>query len=284
MTARQIPRGLLWLILAGSALPVFAQPRRGVPAAPKIDVENYLIQAALKPDAHEVKATAQITFKPLESTEVVLFNISENLSVARVLNAQGVEVEFAQDEAGPGILTVRFQKPLAVGQDSTIKVEYSGGFDRDRFSRMFTRDEGSAYIGMEGSYLLYSSRWFPVNRFPVDRATATLEITVPLGQTVIGPGMQMPVITKGINEVFTWSAKQPTLPNSIVVGQYFERQIKVEDISITCFAGQDRLDSAAKSAQELGKILEYYQKVFGPSALGKNYRLVEVDDKLAGQP
>jgi hypothetical protein len=220
----------------------------------------------------------------LDSTDIVLFNISENLSVQRVLNAQGVEVEFTQDEAGPGILTVRFQKPLILGQDSTLKVEYSGGFDRDRFSRMYTRDEGSAYIGMEGSYLLYSARWFPVSRFPVDRATATVEVTVPLGQTVIGPGTQLPVVTKGVNEVFGWSAKQPTLPNSIVVGQYFERQVKVDDFLITCFAGQDRLDAAQKSAQELGKILQYYQKFFGPSAAGKSFRLVEVDDKLAGQP
>lgn len=284
MTATRIRRVLLLLSLASCALPAYSQPRRASSSTPKIDVENYVIQATLKPEAHEVKATAEITFKPVESTDIVLFEISDNLSIQKVLNAQGVELEFAQDESGPGVFTVRFVKALPADQDVTIKVEYSGGFDRDRYSRLYTKDESSAYIGMEGSYLLYSAKWFPMNKFLVDRATATVQVTAPLGQTVVGPGTQMPVVTKGISETFGWSSAQPILPNSIVVGQYFERKVQSGDFVVNCFAGQERLDSAEKSAKELAKILEYYQKIFGASAAGQNIRLVEVDDKLSAQP
>jgi len=39
-----------------------------------------------------------------------------------------------------------------------------------------------------------------------------------------------------------------------------------------------------QSAEVLGKILEYYQRTFGASASGANFRLVEVDDRLVAQP
>ncbi len=284
MIATQIRRVLLLLFLAACALPAFSQPHRASSSTPRIDIENYVIQATLKPDSHEIKATAEITFKPIDSSDVVLFEISDNLSVQKVLNSQGVELEFAQNESGPGVFTVRFVKALPADQEVTIKVEYSGGFDRDKYSRLYTRDESSAYIGMEGSYLLYSAKWFPMSRFLTDRATATVQVTVPLGQTVVGPGTQLPVVTKGISETFGWASSQPILPNSIVVGQYFEKKVQVGDFTVTCFASQDRLDSAEKSAGELAKVLEYYQKMFGPSAAGRDVRLVEVDDKLSAQP
>ncbi len=210
--------------------------------------------------------------------------MSENLSVQKVLNADGVELEFGQDESGPGELAVRFSKPINPQQSVTIKIEYSGGFDRDKYSRLYTRDESSAYIGMEGSYLLYSSKWFPVNQFLVDRATATVEVNVPLGMVAIGPGTQMPVVTKGITETFGWTSKVPILPNSIVVGQYFDRKVQSGGFTIACSAREGRLDAIQKSAEALAKILEYYQKAFGPSASGNTFRLVEVDDKLVAQP
>ncbi|HYK89142.1 MAG TPA: tetratricopeptide repeat protein [Acidobacteriota bacterium] len=263
---------------------VDAQAKRASSSAPQIDVENYSVQATLTPDAHEIKAVATITFRPVEATDVVLFELSENLSVQKVLNAEGIELEFGQDENGPGQLSVRFSKPIEPANNITIKIEYSGGFDRDKYSRLYTRDESSAYIGMEGSYLLYSSKWFPINRFLVDRATATIEVNVPLGMVAIGPGTQMPVVTKGITETFGWTSRVPILPNSIVVGQYFERKVQSNGFTINCFSREGRFDAIEKSAQALAKILAYYQKTFGPSASGNTLRLVEVDDKLSVQP
>jgi aminopeptidase N len=261
-----------------------AQSRKSAPPLPRVDVQNYAIQADLTPESHELKATAAITFQAIEPTDVVVFQLSENLSVQKVLDERGVELEFGQDESGPGLLTIRFPNPLSAGAATTVKVEYTGGFDRDRYSRMYTRDESSAYIGPEGAHLLYAAKWFPVNRFLVDRAIATVEITVPLGMTVIGPGAQLPVVTKGITETFGWAARQSTLPNSIVAGRYFEKKIQVGNLTLDCFVREDKLPAIKASAEAVARIIEFYQKSFGPSASGQRYRLVEVDDRLASQP
>jgi tetratricopeptide (TPR) repeat protein len=166
----------------------------------------------------------------------------------------------------------------------TITVQYQGGFDRDRYSRLYSRDENSAYIGMEGTYLMYSAKWFPINQFLANRATATIEVTVPLGLTAIGPGTQLPVVTKGINEVFGWTAKIPVLPGSVVVGQYSQKKMQFGDLTIECFTKENKPDAIQKIAEAAAKILDFYQKTYGPSASGNNYRLVEVDEQLAKQP
>jgi len=275
---------LLSLVMAGLLTDVWPQTRRAPSSAPKIDVEDCSIQATLNPDAHEIKAAASITFQVIEDTDLAIFDLSENLSVQKILDPQGVEILFGQDEIGPGILSVHFSKPLAAGSRHSIKVEYTGGFDRDRYSRLYTRDETNAYIGMEGTYLLYPAKWFPINRFLLDRATAKVAITVPLGMTVIGPGTQLPVVTKAITETFGWSLSQPTLPNSLVAGRYFERNVQSDSISVDCFAREDHLEAIPTKAKIVAKILAYYEKQFGPSAAGHSYRLVEVDDKLVSQP
>jgi tetratricopeptide (TPR) repeat protein len=55
-------------------------------------------------------------------------------------------------------------------------------------------------------------------------------------------------------------------------------------LTIDTYAREDHIDAIRKSAEELAKALEYYQQLWGDSASGKNYRLVEVSDKLALQP
>jgi hypothetical protein len=279
------PTQAAWFIaflIFAVAVPVLCSQTRN-PSLPEIRIQHHKIEAILNPDSHELSAADTIDFEVLESTDVVAFELSENLTVEKVLNSEGIELEFSQYEIGPGIVSVRFTDLLDAGSKATITIEYAGGFDRDRFSRMYTRDDSSAYIGMEGTYLMYSAKWFPVSRFLVNRATSSLEVTVPLGMTVIGPGIQMPVITKGINETFIWNSEVPILPGSMVAGRYFHRKIPIDDFTIECFAKKNEMASMQKNAEAAAKILDFYQKIFGPSTAGMSYRLVEVDDQLALQ-
>ncbi|MBM3790058.1 MAG: M1 family metallopeptidase, partial [Acidobacteria bacterium] len=145
------------ILLLGLVPEAIAQGGRGRMPIPRIDVLDYSLDVTLIPEEHELQAVARMVFRPLERTETVLLEISENLSIRRVLDAAGVEILFRQDELGPGLLSLHFATPLEVKQDVTVTVEYEGGFDRDRYSRNYTRDESTAYIGLEGSYLLYAA-------------------------------------------------------------------------------------------------------------------------------
>jgi aminopeptidase N len=270
------------MVLA-SIIPVVHSQAKKASSAPRIEILNNNIEASLTPDAHEFKATAKVLFKVVDPADYAVFELNENITVLKVTNAEGVEYDFGQGEIGPGSLSVRYPKTLSAGANVTMRFEFQGGFDRDRFSRLYSRDQNSAYIGMEGTYLMYSAKWFPLSQFLTDRAPSTIEVTVPLGMTAIGPGAQKPVVTKGITETFGWDAKAPILPGSFVAGQYFQKNVKIGDFSLDCYARENQMDSMQKTAEAAAKILEYYQQVYGPSASGSSYRLVEVDDQLTMQ-
>ncbi len=273
----------MFLVLSGTGSAGRSQTKRTSASLPEFDILNYDIAAELTPDAHEIKTRSMIRFKTAASTDFVVFELSENISVQRVLNAAGTEIEFGQDEIGPGYLTVRFPRTIDSGEEVTLVIECQGGFDKDRFSRMYTRDENSAYIGMEGTYLLPAAKWIPIGKLFADRATGTLEVTVPLGMTVIGPGTQLPVVTKGIVEKFIWKASTPILPGSFVAGQYFQKRIQSGRFRIECFAKEPAMGSMEKSAETVARILEYYTQAYGEASSGDTFRLVEVDDLLVRQ-
>ncbi len=275
--------GILIALLAFSATSESAdQGRRAAGQVPRIDVENYALEVTLVPEEHEFTAVARITFRAEEKTDTVLFDLSENLSVEQVIDPKGVEILFGQDEIGPGVLSIHFARPMEAGERTTLEVRYSGGFDRDRYSRNYARDESVAYVGAEGTYLLYPAKWLPVSNFLIDRANASVEVTVPLGLTAIGFGEQLPVVTKGITERFGWVAQKPILPLSIVAGEYFERKVQVDGVVFDCFATEEHLEAIQNIAQSVAKIVQYYRATFGEVHGGSGLRLVEVDDRVVG--
>jgi aminopeptidase N len=283
MKSDLIIRFLLFLMIAGSAWTAVARQMSAGQSYPYIDVQRYDITVTLSPETHELTAVAVITFMPLEPTDVIVFELSENMFVNRVLDAQGNHLRFNRGPVGPDMLMIDFDMSLASGTNATVTVEYEGGFDRDRFSRMYSRDDSNAYIGTEGTYLMYPAKWFPVNRFLVDRAVGTLEVTVPLGMTVIGPGQQMPVVTEGFTETFSWNTSTPILPGSFVAGRYNQSTVQVGDVTIECFTREGHMDSMHQSAEEAGKILAYYRETYGELLQGNRFRLVEVDDTMTRQ-
>jgi tetratricopeptide (TPR) repeat protein len=276
-------RFIIILMFCGTVSLIFAQNKKTADVFPRIQASNCDLSVTLNPESHEFKATATIQFTALEQVQNIGFTVNENLYVQKVVNSEGVELEFDQNRAGREMLFIRFASPLPSGTSETIKIDYEGGFDKDRYSRMYSRDESSAYIGIEGTYLMYTAKWFPIGQYLVDRFPGKLEVTVPLGMSVIGPGQQSSVITKGINETFTWNASSSILPGTFVAGRYFSQKMQVGDFSIDCFSRDKSPDFMKPSAEIAGKILEYYRNVFGPSASGNQFRLVEVDDVLVRQ-
>ena len=281
----RVKRTLLPAILAlALATGLYSQSGRRPSVLPQVTVESYDIRLTLDPDPHEFKAVAAIKFKPVETTDVVVFQMNENLSASKVTDERNENLDFSQDDPGPGNVSVRFPKPLNAGNSVTIKMEYTGGFDLDRYSRNFSRDQSSAYIGTEGSYLLYPAKWFPVGKLFGDRPEMNVMVTVPLGMTAVGPGTPQPIVTQDTTETFGWNSRQPVAAASIVAGRFFERKVQFETWSIDTFAREDHIEAIRKTAEALVKPLEYYRQLFGDPAAGTNMRLVEVDDRLALQP
>src|SRR6266851_7066458 len=181
---------LLGLIGALLLVSVTASAQQPAPVAPasRFDVTNYRIEAQLIPDQHLLRAGADVTFTPLDATRSVVFELNGSLHVDSIEKDGKALTGFVQDAVGAGALgpNVRIDLGAVVtaGQPVTIRIRWSGALTSPEGGPL--ANKRLAYVGPEGSYLMYASRWFPFHDYAADRATSDITLIVPSGLQVAG--------------------------------------------------------------------------------------------------
>ena len=208
-------------------------------------MNDYVIQAVVTPQTHQLKAQAQVKFTALEDINIATFELHNALRPTRVLDAEGQTLSaerVSQDS------TVRISLPatLTKGSSDTLIFEYEGAMQSADDSPV--QGLKLAYVGDPITYLLYSGRWFPMVGYGINRFTSTISVSVPPGYTVIGSGKQrrgVPAIgeidgssrarrrlarrpTKleipgGPTTTFTYT-DHPSFPGTIIIGKYVADQ------------------------------------------------------------
>src|SRR5207249_4504027 len=159
-------------------------------AAPgsRFDVTNYHIEVQLTPDQHTLRAGADITFVPLEATRSVVLELNGSLHVDSVEKDGKALTGFVQDAVGAGSMgpNVRIDmgEVVQAAQPVTLRIRWSGALVSPEGGPLATKR--LAYVGTEGSYLMYAARWFPFHDYAADRATSDITVIVPTGMTVGG--------------------------------------------------------------------------------------------------
>ncbi len=257
-----------WLCLAALLLPAGAQ-ERGTPGRTRIDVEKYVIDANLDPRGHRLRARAQIQFVAQEEALNVTFELNNNLSPTRVTDSSGAPV-MSQRFQQEGTVRLNFERPLPKGQRATVNFEYEGTL-KDAENQPV---EGIklAYIGEEVSYLLYAGRWFPVSGYQVDRFTAELNVTVPAGLRVIGPGRS----SAGAAGATRFVYDQPAFPGSLAVVREPPQRVNSGGAPVDVYFRDAEKTQAQTYGDAAGKILAFYSSKFGP-ANSASLSLVEID-------
>ncbi len=152
---------------------------------PRIQAEDYSIEARVAPQSHKLTARAVVKFVALDDISIATFELHNSLRVTQVTNEQGtvLPVERVSQDS-----TVRVALPsgMSKGQEATLTFEYEGN--------VVSADDSPvpglrlAYVGDPITYLLYSGRWFPVTNYGIDRFTARLKMTAPPEYTVVASG------------------------------------------------------------------------------------------------
>src|SRR6266508_6494733 len=96
----------------------------------RFDVTNYRIEAQIIPDQHLLRAGADISFIPLESTRSVVFELNGSLKVESIERDGKPLTGFVQDAVGVGALgpSVRVDLGQVVPANSplTLRFRWSG--------------------------------------------------------------------------------------------------------------------------------------------------------------
>lgn len=259
------------LVLLGSAGLARAQA-----SSPQFTVEHYVINAQLYPSTHILAAQVQVEFVPQASLNYLVFDLHSALHVQKILDSNSQEIPYRQQGSR---LEVDFKTPPPQGQPSTITVSYKGELSSAEGSPV----EGLqlAYVGTEGSYLLYTGRWFPVNDYDINRFSATLHITVPPGEAVVASGKASEPVHEPGSDTYTFDFTQKSFPGDVFAGPYQVHPVAGEGADITVYMLKGETADASSYADALGKTLAYFTEKFGPLPF-HHFDLVEMPNGTLG--
>jgi aminopeptidase N len=252
------------------------------PGRARFDVTNYRIDAELRPAEHILRATGDVTFTPLEATRTVVFELNGSLKVEAVERNGKPLANFVQDpvgldQLGPNV-RVDLGEVVQPNTPVTLRFRWSGALVTPEGGPLATKR--LAYVGSEGSYLMYAARWFPFHDYAADRATSDITITVPAGFTVAGASDEPVAATQAAGSArFHFVHKTPTLVGNFAAARYSTRTLKMGNYTIDFFVQPGSEARIERYGELVGKALEFYTQQYGTPAFGTRYVVAEIDDE-----
>src|SRR2546430_1463705 len=252
-------------------------------AASRYDITNYRIEAQLSPDEHTLRAGADITFVPADATRSVVFELNGSLHVDSVEKNGKALTGFVQDAVGAGALgpNVRIDlgEVVPANQPVTLRIRWSGALASPEGGPLATKR--LAYVGAEGSYLMYAARWFPFHDYAADRATSDITIIVPTGMQVGGISDEPVVaqVDKTGTTRFRFVNKQPVLIGNFIAGQYVVKSLRFGNYELQFFVKPGSENRVNNYGELMGHALEFYTKQYGAPAFGSRFVIAQTDDE-----
>ena len=281
LTPRSLSLSTLVLALAllCAASSTYAQPATGA----RFDVTNYHIEAQLNPDEHTLRAGADITLVPQDATRSIVFELNGSLHVDSVEKDGKALTGFVQDAVGAGALgpNVRIDlgQVVPAAQPITVRIRWSGALTSPEGGPL--ANKRLAYVGPEGSYLMYASRWFPFHDYAADRATADITIIVPTGMQVGGISDEpvVPQVDKAGVTRFRFVNKQPVLIGNFVAGTYIAKSLRMGRYELQFFVKPGSENRIANFGELMGHALEFYTNQYGEPSFGNRFVIAQTDDE-----
>jgi aminopeptidase N len=272
---------VLALIVCSFGAAARAQTQTG--PGSRYDVTNYRIEVQLNPDEHTLRAGADVTFVPLDATRSVIFELNGSLHVDSVEKDGKALTGFVQDSVGAGALgpNVRIDlgQVVPVNQPVTIRIRWSGALTSPEGGPL--ANKRLAYVGPEGSYLMYASRWFPFHDYAADRATADITVIVPTGMQVGGISDEpvTPQVDKSGTTRFHFVNKQPVLVGNFIAGQYVAKSLRFGKYELQFFVKPGSENRIGNYGELMGRALEFYTNEYGAPAFGSRFIIAQTDDE-----
>ena len=201
MTQARRPLGRAVLVALALMAGLFLSLRlKAAPEKPRIQVDDYVIDAAVNPATHRLSAHAKVHFTALEDLSVAVFELNNGLRPTKVTDEEGHTLS-AERVTQDSTVRVMLPNGMTKGQAATLNFDYEGALISVEDSPV--QGLKLAYIGDPVSYLLYAGRWFPMSGYGIDRFTSVINVSVPAGYTVIGSGGSSPAgaVTTAIKPV-----------------------------------------------------------------------------------
>lgn len=282
---KRIFPGILATLAVAFTLAISGKSQQPAPqqSASRFDVTNYRIEAQIIPDQHMLRAGADVTLVPLDATRSIVFELNGSLHVETIEKDGKALTGFVQDAVGVGALgpSVRIDlgQVVPANQPITLRIRWSGALISPEGGPLATKR--LAYVGTEGSYLMYASRWFPFHDYAADRATSDITLVVPAGLQVAGtsddPVVAQPSPKEGAVR-YHFVHRQPVLVGNFAAGQYINKNLHYGNYDLRLYAMPGSENRINTYAELMGRVLEFYSKHYGAPVFGTRLVIAQIDD------
>ncbi len=274
--ARRVPICHFAFLLLLLALPAWAAEKV------RLQVDDYQINAELTPHIHKLAAHVKVRFTALESTNVAIFQLNNDLRLNKVSDDSGKPLS-AERITQDSTVRVQLLKPLNKDESGSLNFDYDGTLESADDSPV--QGLKLAYVGDDTSYLLYPGRWFPVVAYGTNRFTATISVTVPAHMTVIGSGEESESSTPALKtttptdsvKTFTFVWSKPSFPGTIIAGTFQQFKSNEAGVDLQVFFKPIHQNLGALYAETAIKEFTYFVTLYGP-APSTTLRVVEIPD------
>ncbi|HEU5132711.1 MAG TPA: M1 family aminopeptidase, partial [Pyrinomonadaceae bacterium] len=169
---------------------------------------------------------------------------------------------------------------VPANQPVTLRIRWSGALLSPEGGPLATKR--LAYVGTEGSYLMYASRWFPFHDYAADRATSDITFIVPSGLQVAGTSddaiVAQPAPKEGAVR-YRFVHRQPVLIGNFAAGQYINKNLRYANYDLNLYAMPGSEKRLEQYAEITGRVLEFYTKKYGKPLFGNRLVVVQIDDE-----
>jgi hypothetical protein len=253
-SAAPMAAGLL-LLAAAQFAP--AQERR---STPRIDVQDYQIDAEISPNLQTLAAKVTVRFVPVEDgVTSAVFELNNALNVSRVVDDKGKQIPATRTQQDFSV-RLNFDQPLPKGQPASVTFYYDGKLSGNEDSPVY--GVKFAAIHPDYAYLMYPSRWLPVSGYSTDRFGANLKVTVPMGYTVLGSGIDSHAAA-GDKNVWEIKFAKHSFPGSIAVVKDQPQKVQAEGVTTAVYFRGPEAEQAQAYGTEVGKAMSYFTGING---------------------
>ncbi len=226
------------------------------------DVDHYLIDLTVNPDANTIDGLAQIS--AAATTDLDTLNLDFLGLTVDAVTVEGAPAAFTRQD---GELVVDPEPRLPAGEGFVVTVAYHGTPENLRtigFPLGWVDAGDITYVIAEPDA---ARTWFPANDHPSDKATFTFRITVPEGLTVAANGTLAETVPGPSTTTFVWEMTRPmaTYLATVVIGDLvrIERET-TGGVLLRDYLPADMGATVPGPLARAGEMLEFYAGLFGP--------------------
>jgi len=226
------------------------------------DVEHYLLDLAVDPDANVIRGEATLT--ATATSDLDAFHLDLLGLTVDAVTVDGTPAAFSRQEAE---LIVDPESLIPTGEEFAVAVAYHGTPEN-----LFTIGFPLGWIDAGDITFVVAQpdaarTWFPGNDHPSDKASFTFRITVPEGLTVAANGTLVETIPGAGTATFVWDMPEPmaTYLATVVIGDLVRIDRGVAGGALLRdYLPADMGPEVPAPLARIGEMMEFFVGLFGP--------------------